>query len=154
MRLEGSWEASRFVHLALAVEGQEATAYPLLAAMPSNATYQTGLLGFALSLPRPVIALDAISDSIFICFSFFLFKIQFNFEGSALKSSEKCECEEYLFFVFLFLLNGLSGKIIKYYYYSGIAISRKVFAIMLGGMSDRCLALGHGVLEVKSSFFF
>lgn len=49
------------MHCALAVGLEEATACQLLVAMPSAATSQTGPLVSALSFPRPVIALDAIS---------------------------------------------------------------------------------------------
>ena len=49
---------------ALAVEGLKGCACHLLVAMPSIATFPTGLLASVLSLPRPVIALDAISNSL------------------------------------------------------------------------------------------
>lgn len=64
MIAEENWGAFRFVHSALAVEVQaEATVCHLHAAMQSIATFQTGPLDSVLSLPRLVIALDAISNS-------------------------------------------------------------------------------------------
>ena len=53
----------RYVQCALAVEVLKGFACHLLVAMPSIATFQTGLLVSVLSLPRPVIASDAISSS-------------------------------------------------------------------------------------------
>lgn len=50
------------MHCALAVVEQEGCACPLHVAMPSTATSPTALLASALSLPRPAIALDAISE--------------------------------------------------------------------------------------------
>ena len=85
MRAGGGWGASRYVPSVLAVEGQRVSACPPLAAMPSTATSQTGPLASALSLPKPVIALAAISDSIpflslsklFLPFSFLFFLTDF-----------------------------------------------------------------------------
>jgi hypothetical protein len=66
MRAGGGWGASRYVHCALAVVGPKASACHLLVAMPSIATFPIDLSASVLSLPRPVIALDAISDSLSI----------------------------------------------------------------------------------------
>lgn len=63
MRQEGSLEASRFVHLALAVE-LKVFACLLLVAMLSIAISQTGPLVSALSPQGPVIALDAIFEGV------------------------------------------------------------------------------------------
>ena len=84
MRAGGSWEASRYVLSVLAVEGPKASASPPLAAMPSTATSQTGPLVSALSLPKPVIAFAAISDSIPFSLSQSLYII-FTFSFSFLK---------------------------------------------------------------------
>ena len=76
MIAEGDWVASRYVHFALAVEVLEVFACLLLVAMPSIATFPTGHLVSVLSLPRPVIALDAISElSLSLSLFFFFFNL-------------------------------------------------------------------------------
>lgn len=68
MRAGGNWEAFRFVLYALAVEVQaKVTVWHLHVATQSIATSQTGPLDFVPSLPRLVIASDAIFR-FFICF--------------------------------------------------------------------------------------
>ena len=62
MKLEEDSEAFKYVLLVLAVEVLRASVYLLLVAMPSIAISPTGHLGSVLSLPNPVIALDAISS--------------------------------------------------------------------------------------------
>lgn len=68
MRLEGDWGAFRFVHCVLAVEEPKVFACLLLVAMQSIATFPTGPLVSVLSRPRPVIALDAITNSLSLHF--------------------------------------------------------------------------------------
>lgn len=63
MRLAGDWAAFEFVLSALAAAVRKAYAYLLLVAMLLTATYLIGLLDSVLLLPKPVIALDAISES-------------------------------------------------------------------------------------------
>lgn len=82
MRRGGDWGASRYVHCALAVVEQEGCACPLRVAMPSTATSPTALLASALSLPRPAIALDAISEP--LLHFLLLLEITFVFIRSAL----------------------------------------------------------------------
>lgn len=71
MRAGEGWVASRYVHFALAVEVLRGFAYLLLVAMPSIATFQTGPMVSVLSLPRPVIVLDAISKSFYFALIYF-----------------------------------------------------------------------------------
>jgi hypothetical protein len=66
MRTWGNWEASKYVHYALAVVVLKGCACPLLVAMPSNATFLIGLLGSVPLSLGPVIALGAILS----CFNF------------------------------------------------------------------------------------
>ena len=121
MRAGGGWGASRYVPSVLAVEGPRASACPPLAAMPSTATSQTGPLASALSLPKPVIALAAISDSIpflslsklFLPFSFLVFLTDFGGLDSVgcVNGKNICSCFICLLLLLLLLLN----IIIKYY---------------------------------------
>lgn len=64
MRAEENLEASRYVPCALAVVEQKGCACPLHVAMPSIATFLIDPLDFAHSLPRHVIALDAIFSTL------------------------------------------------------------------------------------------
>ncbi|KAE9612011.1 hypothetical protein Lalb_Chr06g0168471 [Lupinus albus] len=57
-RVEGSWEASRYVHYALAVVVLKGCACPLLVAMPSIAPFPTNLLASVPSPLRLVIAFN------------------------------------------------------------------------------------------------
>lgn len=62
MKAEESWGVSRYVLFVHAVVELKVLAYLLLVAMLSIATFQTDPLVSVLSLPKPVIALDAISS--------------------------------------------------------------------------------------------
>lgn len=79
MTQEGSLEASRFVHCALAVAVvlEVDTVSQHLVVMPLAATSQTGPLVSVHFFPKPVIALDAISKTLQIQINFFHFSFLF-----------------------------------------------------------------------------